>query len=496
MSAWDEKIPVSPSGGTDTNNAGNPLSTLQKLFANLSSSGKPGTGMMPMTSSPVIGQAVSPAMPPGMAPMIGQPSASGPQTKMDPRASVGSLPSPIPTPERGPMYNRTSGDDIFQSSLQPRQQAVFNGVQGISQVMGNFFQKRDKEQHTEAANAAQNLMQAIESGDYSAANDIIHQNEGLFNKVYKGWLQKNKEKGQQDKGKQSADLQGFESGLSDYFAGKNPQAPQPPTTLGASAKNPGGYYLPKATPQQMLGKQQASGEAQATQQDPNRALQSQLMSPEIRAAQLSKAGFITTPEDNMKYQMSYNELMKNQNQLKVSENEIKIVQTQLENAKLVGETDTAKLNAALQTAQIRNQTLQDEVELGKTRIDLLNDKALNPNGLPTRTVMQKYRAASDALNTLNGAVKDGKARALTLQERQTLQGQLTQAGLASAGKKLTDMTYSLNPMAPGTEDLLDLVNKQIENYTSAYPSLERQPNDKGVIVIKPEDLKDKKVEKK
>src|SRR6266404_6976519 len=156
---------------------------------------------------------------PGGAPRPQQPtqSTAAPayNIRSDPRSNIGSLQPPVQRP----------APTEFQGS---------GPVGALISLLGNWHSNKQKNENSEAANAAQSLMQAIEAakstGDWTPAHTILHNNEKLFNKVYKGWLQKNEMQAQEQQKKGKAkppdpDVQGFEQGVQEFLQ-KKQSAPQ------------------------------------------------------------------------------------------------------------------------------------------------------------------------------------------------------------------------------------------------------------------------------
>ena len=207
-----------------------------------------GAGMMPR---PNPNPTMSPARTPGQPQQ--QPSAGGggPSIKQDPMASVGTMGAPTPQP-------------IFD-------------VQSLEQLLAGWKSRKEARQQAEASNAAQALMQAIDSakttGDWTDAYTILSHNEKLFNKVYKGWLQKSEQAQKQQQQKQKPEkpdpeTQGFEQGVQTHLSKKQQQQQaqakqwQGPPAQGSAARRLGPYILPGASPTQALAQQDVSAQRQ------------------------------------------------------------------------------------------------------------------------------------------------------------------------------------------------------------------------------------------
>jgi hypothetical protein len=170
--------------------------------------------------------------------------------------------TPIPQPMT-PSYQPPPGGELLSSKLTPHGSAVYSGIQGMSQFLSQWQQKREAKQQGEAANIAQNLMQAIQTGDTATAHEIMNDPKAtkILNKVYKGWLTKAKE----SKKGPEPDVLGFEQGIKQYMEGKASQPPAMPAQMG-------GYHLPSAAPQQMQEAAIRNIQMQYLQQHPEAAL--------------------------------------------------------------------------------------------------------------------------------------------------------------------------------------------------------------------------------
>src|SRR5229473_5794859 len=95
----------------------------------------------------------------------GTPSGS-PQVKFDSSGAGASMPPPVPQPHEA--------------------------VQSIAGLLMNYNDRKKKGEEAEAANIAQNLVQAIRNNDKDTINDILNNDHSkkILNKVYKGWLTK------------------------------------------------------------------------------------------------------------------------------------------------------------------------------------------------------------------------------------------------------------------------------------------------------------------
>lgn len=217
--------------------------------------GPPGVGagsQDPASTPPPQG-----AAPPTPQASAREPQEGGPQVKYDPSSGGGSLPPPIAQP--------------------------YEAVQSVHQLLTGWTERKHKKEEAEAANIAQNLMQALKNKDTATVHDILNDQHSkkILDKVYKGWLTKMQE--QQKPGKEpDPTVSGFEAGLS-TFTQKENQASQPASQPPGSMA---GVRLPQASPQDQLGSIKASTELQAAKGDPARTLSSRLTSGEMRETEL------------------------------------------------------------------------------------------------------------------------------------------------------------------------------------------------------------------
>lgn len=358
------------------------------------------------------------------------------EAKFDPMSVVGSLPHPVEQPaQQG--FQPSSGAAEVMSKMDPRGAAIYSGVQGITQFLQDSFQKKDQQQHSEAANAAQALMAALEgaktTGDYRPAQHILENNEALFNKVYKGWLQKSEEaKKPQKKGKPpDPDVVGFEKGLAEYMGKggtQQPGAPQPPESL--QGRSGAKYMMPQASPPQAQAQQALSAESQASRQDPNRDLQSQLSSGEQRQGELGKAGLAITPAIQAKMNEYAVQYAKLDNERQKSETDFKKAQVQY---------DTELKKAGFASEDIKNKLQKNQVDLQKANVqlDIARQKgqlelmkAKNGGTVPPGYRM-RWQAVTKAEELLNSA--DGP---LDTQQMNNLKNLLKAAGATNLAASL------------------------------------------------------------
>jgi hypothetical protein len=448
--------------------------------------------------SPAMGQALQPqaqpqstqsrpATPPPAIPPAPPPAQM--QTKFDPMSNVGTLPQPVAQPGR-PGYTPPTGTAELLSKLDPKGAAVYQGVQGVTKYITDAMQRRDQKQQAEAQNAAQALMSALEgaktTGDYSPAQHIFENNEALFNKVYKGWIQKEEEaKKESQKPKKEAkkpdpEVTGFEKGLADYLgkgAAKQPGQPQPPSTL--QGKSGAKYYMPQAGPQQAVAQQNTSTQMQAQRQDPSRDLpeNAALRDPKVQA-ELGKSA-VEYAKMDLEYKKSATELQK---------------------AKYTLDAEVQKAGYAEKESQTKLQQSQTELVTAGVRRDTARmlgqiaiQKAKNGGQVP-QSFKTRWDAVSKVEALLTKAVTE--KRGLTSAERAGLPALLGQAGLATLAKDVpsalgqwtgwntpSDLLEKIKPYKDTMEDRLSERPSWMGADTTA------DTGDDSAITISPEDMK-------
>lgn len=432
------------------------------------------------------------------ATLEGGPSA----VKFDPMSNAGSLPAPIAQP--GPSGPTSSpGSAEILAKLDPRSAQIYSGIQGVTQFIQSNLQKKDQSQKAEAANAAQALMSALEgaktTGDYRPAQQILENNESLFNKVYKGWLQKSedakkaKEKASSAK-KPDPDVEGFEQGLAQYLgsgAAKQPGQPQPPQTL--QGRNGARYMLPQANPAQAIQQQQQSQQMQQQRQSPGQP--------------------ILTPEERVKMAQYQAEFQKGLVDLQRSQDELK--KADLENQKAVTELQTTQAKGAASKQIDQLNVLKAGADLDIKKQQLLNTQAqlrnIQARGALTQKLSNAYKikfAAVDQAEQILTTMKADK-RDFTPSDIRDLQQHLKIAGASSLASSL-NKTFNNHWYLPDSftkptvDQLFDSVESYKQNLRAIAPALpsgevdksddetedgDTTPDDSNVITVSPEDMK-------
>src|SRR6266403_4625335 len=164
----------------------NPQAFLQKLQQ---------TGLLPMLlqkmgmAPPQQGQPQGQPQPkPGQTPPFQATPQQTPQAQAQPQAQPNTSGTP---PGSGgglsPVKYDPSGAG---ASMPPPVAQPHEAVQSIAGLLMNYNQRKKKGEEAEAANIAQNLIQAIRNNDKETINDILNNDHSkkILNKVYKGWL--------------------------------------------------------------------------------------------------------------------------------------------------------------------------------------------------------------------------------------------------------------------------------------------------------------------
>lgn len=367
--------------------------------------------------------------------MIPTPVPASLHTSFDPTSTIGSLPQPVTTPMS--QHNEgSSGSAEILSKLDPKGAMQYQTVQGVADFLHSASQKKEETQKTEAANAANALMSALEgaktTGDFSPAEHIFQNNEALFNKVYKGWLQKSEEAKKPKKvEKADPEVDGFHAGITAYMnKGQQAQgAPQPPSSL--QGKSGAKYLMPQAGPEQALKQQTVSAESQAAKQDPNRALGSQMTSDEQRQAELGKAGLTMTPRMQVEMQGFAVDFAKADAAMKESANKLTESQSNLKRAQTLGDTAQSVAVENLKKAEIQNRTALVNLDIARARGQAAMAKAKNGGTIPPGYRM-RWQATTKAEDIIQKAVDRGGD--FTDEEKTSLGGLLASAGAPSLAK--------------------------------------------------------------
>jgi len=210
--------------------------------------------------------------------------------RYDPSGAAGQMGQPQAQPQHG--VSRQSSE--LMGHLDPQGAATFSAVQGVSQFLQEWRQRKDQKSQAEASNIAGALMSAIENKDEAMMNAILTNPKAtkVLDKVYKGWLQK----AETSQKAPDSDVKGFEQGLQKTVQEKQ-GSQQGGTQTPQGPQHPGGYMIPQAGPAQQLGAAKLSAESQAAQQDPARLLSSQMSSQQMGQAERIANALEVSPKE-------------------------------------------------------------------------------------------------------------------------------------------------------------------------------------------------------
>lgn len=400
----------------------------------------------PVQQKPMI-PAQTPANPSGGAPSGGAQPASS-----------------MPVPQVG--YN-TSG---ATGSLAPPTPQPISKINGLQSLLMQWNQRKDQKQQSEAANIAQNLMQAIQSNDVAMVHEILNDKHAtkVLDKVYKGWLQKAQEA--QKPGEPPDPTQaGFESGLQAFIQGKGKQPEMP--------KRMGGYQLPQASPQKQFDTAKMNAAVTQAQQDPNIMKPTQLTSEEERKKQLS-AG----PEKvDAELAAARAKLVAAQATVDKANYEAQKAQTEYLREQVKGQNEGKRDEARLAelNAQVRAKNLQVDIENARFQREKMKTQNIN---MATKADQHKMSMLTQAEKML------GQPQfTLSNQNVSALSALLRQAGATSIAKALDDdakrgfmnvhfgsgRTYKTN------QDLLDAISTYKGGLTGKAVEKEAKSDDES-----------------
>jgi len=455
-----------------TNQTAPQLQQLLKILSTLKQGNQNALAPAPQSQMTVPGQV-------GGAP----PQMMGPVT--------GSMPAPVGTPPRGG-YEPPAFGSQFMSKLDPSGAATYSAIQGVSKVLQDWAARKDQKEHVEAANIAQNLMNALSNNDVAAVHDILNDPKStkVLNKVYKGWLEKAQE-AQEPGEAPDPTVAGFEAGLKQYTQkggqggaqGQQPQggAPGGQTPPGTMPRTMGGYRLPQASPQtqadatlKMLQTQNQIRQQQALAQQP-----ASPYSPEQQAA-IIKA--------QSEAQIAALNVQKEQAALQKTQAE-----TQAALAK--GTLEKDKAQADLLAAQARAQTAATNLEIAKTKLQVA--KAGGKITPATQAKINGAKSALDIIDNITGGKGDTSTNTLT-----GIKNSLIVAGLPGLAKQISEgglvKSQGLMPgmvkSTPTSSDELKRIRPQIQAFydgitkTGTADTQSSTEGDGEVIDVSPEEV--------
>ncbi len=356
----------------------------------------------------------------------GTPSGS-PQVKFDPSGAGASMPPPVPQPHEA--------------------------VQSIAGLLMNWNNRKKKGEEAEAANIANNLVQAIRNGDKDTINDILNNDHSkkILNKVYKGWLTKMQEA--QKPGKEpDPTVSGFEAGI--QRATQQPQG-QPPGSAG-------GYRLPQPSQADQLGAAKTSAETQTYKQDPNLMKPTQLTSEEIRETQLG-AGPEKVAAEKAKAEAVVKkaaaDLQKAQLEVQKAESELKLKQTEIEGAKEKG-----RVASDVEHQKYLKSLVDLDIARERLKLSITKTKAGTNITFATKLKM----SAIDKAIAITTKIQDEK-RSFSASDFGDLASELRAAGATELIKKLPQNWLSAHLLS-GKNDVTDLLGA-LQHYKESYQSV-------------------------
>jgi hypothetical protein len=369
-------------------------------------------------------------------------------------------------------------------------------VQSIAQLLMGWQDRKKKGEEAEAANIAQNLIQAMRNGDKDTVNDILNNDHSkkILNKVYKGWLTKMQEA--QKPGKEpDPTVSGFESGIQKATSGQSQLQAKPPQGQPPGA---GGYRMPQQSQAEQLGAAKLSAETQAAKQDPNRLLSSRLTSEEMRETELG-AGPEKVQAEREKAraaaQKAMSDLQRAQLEVQKADSELKLKQTEIEGAKEKG-----KISADVE----HNKYLKSLVDLDIAKARLMHVVQRGQNVSQTNKLKM---AAIDKAISIMDEVKKRKG-GFSLSDLRDLSNELKTAGATELVKRLPAEWRAWVGTAGGEKDVqsfADALTHYKESFDVAFGEASQKAKDKVAaspdeetddvdadIVINPEDMEEKK----
>ena len=451
-----------PSGGASPQPT--PQKPPQSITQSGGSGGQPGVGGTP----PGVGGT------PSGAPS-GAGGQGGPSVKYDPSGGGASMPPPIAQPHEA--------------------------VQSIAQLLMGYNDRKKKGEEAEAANIAQNLIQAMRNGDKDTVNDILNNDHSkkILNKVYKGWLTKMQEA--QKPGKEpDPTVSGFEAGIQKATQpSAQPQGGQLPMS------SPGGVRLPQQSQQEQLGAAKLSAETQAAQQDPNRLLSSRLSSEEMRTVELG-AGPEKVEAEKAK---ALADVQKYAAGAKKAEFEAQKAESEYRLKQLESVTSKTKGEMSLEIERVKLLESQAKLDIAKQNLHRAAMLASAAGKVKLSSAMKiKLEAATRAESIVEGIVKD--KRDLSESDVQALQNELKVAGATNLADKIRAggvMGWFIgkkgsSPSSTMLQSSLQLYVEGLKKSLGAEDTPDKKPSVTPVgddetddvdadIVINPEDMEEK-----
>src|SRR6516165_3724734 len=282
---------------------GNPLqAALARILAGARQGAMAGIGGMP----PMGGQGRSPLLTQGQEPAPTTGQAPGPtpnvQTPQGPVSTTAPPAYDVPKPQP-PGAAPTANAPVPQ----PHEQ-----INSLAQLILGWKHRDYTKKAAEMQNVWTDLMEAMDAlRDPAQAKqakvmiDTIMERHGKdLAKFFKGRFEEVKKQQTQAGAQKEPDP--TEQGLEGALQAKQKEAAQPPSA--------GGYYLPMAGPEAQLRNAAVNANLSAARSDPQRLLQSQLTSGEMRQQELGAAGLAVTPKMDVELKKAALEVTKFQHE--------------------------------------------------------------------------------------------------------------------------------------------------------------------------------------
>ena len=396
---------------------------------------------------------------------------------------VGQLPLPQATPARQGYESPSMGSE-FMNKLNPSGAATYMGIQSVSKLLQNWSSRKDQKEHAEAANIAQNLMNAMANGDQATIHEILNDKNStkVLNKVYKGWLEKASEAQEPGEPDDPA-VAGFEKGIQQYTQkkaqGGAPQGGQQQQQQRPQQQNPsvvGGYRLPMAGPQQQL--QNLTTQNQIRQQQ---AIAQQPASP-------------YTPEQQIAVVKANSEAQIAALGVQKATQEAQKAATEAQAAASKGEAEGAKAKSEAAAAASRAQEAQINLQIAGTKLQIAKS-----GGKITPQTQAKINGAKSALDIIDN-ITSGKGDSTT----NTLTGiknSLMIAGLGGLAKQIQEggatgsrvgRMLGTQKNTPTSLDDLKKIRSQIQTYYDGITKSGTSDSSSGGdvdITVDPADVK-------
>jgi hypothetical protein len=333
-------------------------------------------------------------------------------------------------------------------------------VQSIAGLLMNWNSRKKKGEEAEAANIAQNLIQAMRNGDKETINDILNNDHSkkILNKVYKGWLTQ-MEQAQKPGKEKDPTVSGFEAGIQ-----KATQGQQQPQQLpqGQPPGSAAGVRLPQPSQEEQLNAAKTSAAQQTFQQDPNLIKPTQLTSEEVRETQLG-AGPEKVRAEKAKAEAAIekaaSDTKKAQAELQKVEAELKIKQTEQSTAETKG-----KISTDIESKKLLIAATNLDIARERLKLSITKTKAGSNVTFATKLKM----SAIDKAIGIVSKIQDEK-RSFSASDFGDLASELRAAGATELIKRLPTNWLSAHLLS-GKNDVTDLL-EALQHYKETYQSV-------------------------